>query len=427
MEGGYRLPEGFLLGAATSSHQVEGNNRWNDWWAAEEAGRLPHRSGAACRHYDLFELDLDLAREAGHNAHRFSIEWSRVERAPGVWDPAALEHYRQVIRACTARGIEPIVTLQHFTLPLWAARRGGWSNPASCGWFHRYAGHVARELGDGVRYWITINEPSVCLKHGYVTGDWPPQRRRSWARGAVAFFNMARAHRAGRQAIRRHWPHALVGFAHSAPLVQPCDPARRADRISATLRDVVLNRAFFRLMGARPGRRAPFDFIGLNYYTRTVVRGSRSGLIPFAGSECQSDHHADRGPRMETGWEVYPRGMVETLRRFSGYGVPLLITENGIATTNETQRTSFLLEHLAGVGRALEEGIDVRGYMYWTLMDNYEWTLGTTARFGLYGVDFVTQERSARSVVGPFREICRSRFIPQPPTDGARTGVGSLS
>ena len=155
----YQFPKGFLWGAATSSHQVEGGNRWNDWWEYEGRGQLPHASGDACRHYDLFERDFDLAKSWGHNAHRFSIEWSRLEPEEGTWDADACDHYRQVLRALADRGLEPVVTLHHFTNPAWFARRGGWSRSDSPRLFARYVEYVARELGAPVRYWLTINEP----------------------------------------------------------------------------------------------------------------------------------------------------------------------------------------------------------------------------------------------------------------------------
>jgi beta-glucosidase len=162
-----------LWGAATASHQVEGGNHWNDWWEAETSGLLPHRSGAACDHYRLYENDFDLARDLGHNAHRFSIEWSRIEPESEVWNEASIEHYARVLQALRDRGIEPVVTLHHFTNPAWFARAGGWLSPGCEQRFARYVEYVASHL-PGVKYWITINEPTVLVKHGYATGDWPP-------------------------------------------------------------------------------------------------------------------------------------------------------------------------------------------------------------------------------------------------------------
>lgn len=403
------FPPGFLWGSATSSHQVEGGNRWNDWWAFEQTGRLPHASGEACGHYERYESDFDLARSAGQNAHRFSIEWSRVEPREGEWNADAIEHYRGVLDGLRQRDIEPVVTLHHFTLPSWMLERGGWTSRHSVRCFARYVDHVVRELGAGIRYWVTVNEPTVYVKHAYVVGDWPPCERRAWGRALLVFANMARAHRAARARIRSRMPGALVGFAHSAPVLQPCDPSRWSDRTAAWVRDAALNRAFFSLLGAGiPGAPVPFDFVGINYYTRAVVRGTGPGLIPFAGTECLSNHHADRGPRSDVGWEVYPAGLLQTLRRFSRYGVPLVITENGIATTDEELRSAFLLAHLAQLGQAVEEGIDVRGYFYWSLMDNFEWTAGTSPRFGLFAVDYSSLERSARPALHDYAAICRA-------------------
>ncbi len=184
----YQFPAGFLWGAATSSHQVEGGNRWNDWWEHEEAGRLPYRSADACCHWERYEEDFELARVWGHNAHRLSIEWSRVEPEPGVWNEEALAHYRRVIEALKRRGLEPLVTLHHFTNPRWFARRGGWERRDSPQLLVRYVQRTAAVLGADVRYWLTINEPTVYIKRAYVAGDWPPSpdlrgEKPSWSCG----------------------------------------------------------------------------------------------------------------------------------------------------------------------------------------------------------------------------------------------------
>ncbi|MDF1585694.1 family 1 glycosylhydrolase [Marinimicrococcus flavescens] len=220
----YRFPRGFLWGAATAAHQVEGGNRLNDWWPAEEEGRLPHRSGEACRFWDLYERDLDLARRFGHNAHRLSLEWSRIEPEPGRFDEAALDHYAVIVDAMAARGIEPVVTLHHFTSPLWFARRGGWLDRRNLAAFEAYAGKVAERLAGRVRWWITVNEPTVLAKHGFVTGDWPPFRRGRWDLALRTIRAMGRGHVLARAALRAARPDAMVSFAHSAPWIEPCNP-----------------------------------------------------------------------------------------------------------------------------------------------------------------------------------------------------------
>jgi len=409
----YQFPPGFLWGASTSSHQVEGNNRWNDWWEYERRGQLPHASGDACRHYELFERDFDLARSWGHNAHRFSIEWSRLEPEEGKWDADARDHYRRVFRALAERGLEPVVTLHHFTNPAWFARRGGWSRGDSPRLFARYAEYVAREIGAPVRYWLTINEPTVYVTQGFVTGEWPPCLRGAWTHAVRTMRNLARAHVEAYAALHRSRDGIQVGFAHSAPVIEPCHPGRRLDRAVASVRDFLLNEAFFRLIGARSraGTRSQgaLDFIGINYYTRNIVRAG-FGLGALVGRQCRSDHH-DFGPLSTMGWELYPEGMVATLERFSSYGLPLMITENGIATEDEALRRRFLLQHVAAAGEAIARGVNLVGYLHWSLIDNFEWALGTAPKFGLAAVDYSTQERTARPCVADFARICRENGV----------------
>jgi beta-glucosidase len=400
-----------LWGASTSAHQVEGDNRWNDWWEYEQRGSVPHRSEAACRHYELFERDFDLARSLGHNAHRFSIEWSRIEPEEGAWNAEALEHYATVIRALADRGLEPIVTLHHFTNPAWFLRRGGWARRDSPALFARYADRVAGRLGGGVKYWVTVNEPTVYAMQGYILGEWPPCRTSAWLTAARVFRNLARAHVAAYRLLHRHRSDAKVGFAHSAPLIRPCDPARALDRLAAATRDAMLNRLFFHLIGARTRRAIHLDFIGLNYYTRNVVRSRGWGVGALVGRACHVPHHGGDGPTSTLGWEVFPSGFRETLERFSAYGVPLLVTENGIATEDEMLRRQYLVQHLAALGEALDAGADVIGYLYWSLIDNFEWAAGTAARFGLAAVDYTTQERTLRPAAKLFEAVCRENRL----------------
>ena len=410
----YHFPSGFLWGAATASHQVEGDNRWNDWWAYEQDGRVPYRSGQACQHYDLYEADFDLAQSWGHNAHRLSIEWSRIEPAEGQWNVEAMAHYQAVIQALRARGIEPIVTLHHFTNPEWFARRGGWLRRDSVRCFARYVTYVADHLGEHVRYWLTINEPTVYVLHGYILGEWPPCLHTSWRKAAVVLRHLARGHVAAYRVLHRSRQDALVGFAHSAPLIVPCNPARQRDRVAAAMRDWILHRTFFWLIGARlQHRRRPvrnLDMIGINYYTRTIVRSVGWGVGALLGRACRLLHH-ERGPISTTGWEVYPPGLAVVLERFAALGLPLLVTENGVATDHEGLRREALGQHLQCLAQACKNGVNVIGYLYWSLMDNFEWTLGTSARFGLAAVDFTTQQRLPRSCAEDFARVCRENRL----------------
>ena len=405
------FPPGFLWGAAMSSHQVEGNNRWNDWWEYEQSGRLPHSSGEACRHYEMYEQDFDLARSWGHNAHRFSIEWSRIEPAEGEWNQEAVAHYQAVIKALKERGLEPVVTLHHFTNPAWFSRAGGWLRRDSASVFARYVELVAERLGKGVRYWLTINEPTVYVMQAFINGEWPPLLKGSRFKAVIAFRNLAKAHVLAYRRLHQLCPDAKVGFAHSAPVVMPCDAQRKRDRIAAALRDFILNRAFFLLIGASFKKRERtarcLDFVGINYYTRVMIKSVGWGARALLGQACHLDHHADRGVMSATGWEVYPVGLKMTLEKFSHLGVPLFVTENGIATDDETLRRKFIVEHLERLAEARKAGVNVIGYLHWSLMDNYEWALGSEPHFGLAAVDPLTYERQPRPCVEDFQRICR--------------------
>lgn len=388
------FPPGFLWGASTASHQVEGGNRWNDWWPLEQSGRLPYRSGEACRQYELYEQDFDMARSWGHNAHRLSIEWSRIEPVAGEWSVNAVEHYVRVIQALRARGMEPVVTLHHFTNPEWFAQRGGWARRDSVRLFVRYVEFVAEHLAPYVRLWVSINEPTVYVKRAYLKGDWPPCKAKHRLEGAFVLINMYRAHHAARAVLRTKRRDAMVGIAHSAPYVEPCNPRSLLDRWAAFWRDFVLNRAATRLALGWRGRGA--DFIGLNYYNRQVARWRPRGMAAIFGVECIEDHHGAPRQFSALGWEIYPPGLARTLSRFARHGLPLMITENGIATQDEAQRSAFVATHLEQLGVALDAGANVLGYFYWSLIDNFEWTEGTGPRFGLAEVDFATQARHPR-------------------------------
>jgi beta-glucosidase len=401
------LPSEFFWGAATASHQVEGGNRWNDWWEFEQNGRLPHQSGEACRHYELYESDFDLAKSLGHNAHRLSIEWSRIEPRQGEWNEAALEHYVAVIDALRQRGIEPIVTLHHFTNPAWFAHRGGWTRNDSVALFTGYVRFVAGRLAGKVRFWLTINEPTVYVKRAYVAGSWPPCVSGSWWKAALALRNMCRAHSAAYAVLHRLRSDAMVGLAHSAPFVVACDAQSAADRVAAWFRDLVLNDVCFRLLGRQP--RKVLDFIGLNYYARQVVRW-RPALASalFFGVECEEDHHGQPREFSTLGWEIFAPGLRQVLGRFARYDVPLMVTENGIATADEALRTRFLTDHVAALVGAVRDGVPVLGYLYWTLMDNYEWTEGRGAGFGLAATDFASQHRTPRPAALAFKAVCEA-------------------
>lgn len=418
----FTFPPGFRWGTATSSHQVEGHNVHNDWWAWEQQpGRIKggDRSGAACRWWTAAEADFDRAAALHQNAHRLSIEWSRIEPAPGRWDGAALDRYREMAAALRARGIEPMVTLHHFTNPLWFAEQGGWERPDAPERFARYVEYVVPALREHVPIWCTLNEPVGWAVSAYAAGRWPPGRR-SLTAAVRALGNLVRAHAAAYRAIHRLQPGALVGIAHYFRLFDPADPGSGLDRLVAGAQDRFVNAAFLDALTAGRVRALPWiadvpdaagtlDFIGVNYYTRDLVAFDLSVPQRLFGRNFSNPG----APQSDGGYgEIYPEGLGRVLRRAAGYRRPLYVTENGLPDADDDQRAAFIVAHLREVHNAIAEGVDVRGYYHWSLVDNFEWAEGWSLRFGLIAVDPLTQERRTRPSAGLYAEICRRSALP---------------
>ena len=422
----FAFPHGFLWGSATSSHQVEGHNTNNDWWAWEQAGRVKESSGAACEQYQRFRDDFALAKSLHHSAHRFSVEWSRIEPAEGVWDEAAIQHYRDMVLELRRLGMEPIVTLHHFANPQWLAAKGGWTNPVVVDRFARYTRRMAEALGDQVRYWLTINEPMVYAVMHYLEGTGPPGARDIRLMSTVR-EHLIRAHAAAYRVIhevsRQHgWPVQVSLANHVAPFL-PCRRWWPPDRLIAQWTEQAYNHRFIetlvggvlRVPGQRPlaipEARQTLDFIGLNYYSRLWMRSRLLGAGGWFGARCYALHHAEVTERSGLQWDVYPPGIAQILGWAKPWGVPVLVTENGICPVDDPQRERFILNHLAWVARALQEGVPVIGYLYWSLLDNFEWAEGFGPRFGLIEVDYATQERRVRPSARRFAEICRTNRL----------------
>jgi beta-glucosidase len=407
-----KFPHSFLWGAATSSYQVEGGNRNADWWHWEKkAGKI--RSADACRHYELYEKDFDLAKRLNHNAHRLSIEWSRIEPIEGKFSRKEMEHYIKVIRALIRRDIEPVVTLHHFTNPLWLARRGGWANLMSVALFVRYCEFVVQALAPYVRYWVTVNEPTIYVTHAYIIGVWPPQKK-SYAHATAVMENMVLGHVKAYCSIhgiyrRMRLAAPRVGIAQSVTAFVPSKKLMR-NRFAAFLRSQVYNMGFLeRIRRCHVVARKRMDFIGVNYYSRQVVDLKRLGLKNLAMDVGHSrDHPCEKN---SLGWDVYPEGLYDVLMELKKYGIPILITENGICTARDTQRSRFIIEHLKYVHKAIRDGAGVFGYLYWSLLDNFEWDKGFAPRFGLIRVDYKTQKRTIRVSARKYAEICRTGYL----------------
>ncbi len=421
------LPDDFLLGCASAAHQVEGGLD-NDWTRMER--EHPQRirdgsvSGIACDHYTRYRADLRQLAAMHHSAHRFSIEWSRVEPRDGVFDRDALLHYRDVVRTCRALGMEPVVTLQHFTLPLWIADRGGVASSDTPRLFARFATVCAEAIGADVRWWITLNEPGVLAVFGYLYGEWPPLQpsMRGFMR---AMAGMARMHAAAYTALHAvadaHGWKADVSVAHHERPLRPLNPRSPVHRTVAVLPNAIFNRWFLRActtgrllppvgLGASvPGLRNSLDYLGLNFYCEERVRFNRR-----RPRELFAENVVPAGlPLSAFGWTIDPdalRRAIETLWR--EFRLPILICENGVADEHDELRPQFIVDHLAAVCDAIVSGADVRAYLHWTAMDNFEWAEGYSKKFGLMTVDRASLERTAKPSAAVFAEICRTREIP---------------
>lgn len=418
-----RFPQGFLWGTATSSHQVEGGNENSDWSAWEqEPGRIRGggRAGRACGWWEgRAEEDFDRAAGAGLNSQRLSLEWSRLEPEPGRWDGAAFDRYRRMLDHLHRRGLTPMVTVYHFTLPLWQSRRGGWLDPDIVGRFRDYAAECARRLGDGVPLWCTINEPFSLMYHGYFRKSWPPGGK-SIPETMRAAGHLFQAHAAAYAAVKQERPGASVGLVH---IMQDFRPATGSplDRLAARAQEWSSVDAWLRPM--RTGRLAPpwgagkriaglagaADFYGVNYYGSYRVRFDPRS--PTLGSWV-TDRNITSG---DQDWgEPHPAGLARGLLKAAALGKPVYVTENGIFDPADSRRPDYLLRHLEAVHQALAAGADVRGYYHWSLLDNFEWGEGWTTPFGLIAMDPATLERRPRGSFALYSEIARSGTLTLP-------------
>ena len=394
----HRFPDGFLWGASTAGHQVEGGNVNADIWPLEWAqpSLFTEPSGDACDHYHRYAEDIGILADLGFNAYRFSLEWARIEPERGYISRAALDHYRRVLGACLDRGITPVVTYCHFTTPRWFAGGGGWSAPDAADRFGRYAEAATAHLGDLLGRVATLNEPNVIVMlqqtgvipmgHGERTdidgatdsadagiGGYDPARYRMGLIGADV-ETMAAIHRAGAEAIKAGPGDAEVGWTLALVDLQATDGAE--ERLEAVRTAAQLD--WLDVSSAD-------DWVGVQTYSRTIL--GPDGVVPVP----------DGTPTHQTGWEVYPEALGHTLRLAAARaGVPVLVTENGIATDDDDLRRTHTESALRALAGCIADGIDVRGYLHWTLLDNFEWMAGYAKTFGLVAVDLATFERTVK-------------------------------
>lgn len=412
-----RFPKKFLWGAATSAHQVEGGNH-NQWsvWELDHAKQLADKSEAsfghldnwdsikkqatnptnyvsekAASHYKLYELDFDILQKLNMNAYRFSIEWSRIEPREGVWDVAAIQHYRDCLRALKARGIEPIVTLFHFSLPVWFENMDGFERRGNIGYFVRFARMIEEELGANFKFVVTINEPEVYANESYLEGRWPPCDKNVYKTWRV-ISNLITAHRRVADVFHKANSRYQVSIAKHIVHFEPGDDSwlsRFSTNVARYVQnDYLVNRVI-----------KSCDFLGINYYMSSRVYGYRI--------------HGLNVEKNDMGWDMRPSDIQHVIERMSTkYDKPIIITENGLADSDDIKRKWWLAETLAAMGRAVAGGARLEGYMHWSLLDNFEWDKGYWPRFGLVAVDRKTAKRSVRkSALGYARFVKAQRGI----------------
>jgi beta-glucosidase len=425
-----RFPKDFLWGVSTAAHQVEGDNsnQWSDW---ELAGRIKSGDscGKACDWWENAERDFDIARDMGIQALRLSLEWSRIEPEEGCFDPAALHRYRQMLEALHQRGIEPIVCLHHFTHPRWFEQRGAFLRADAPQLFERFTREVVKAVGDLCRFWVTFNEPNVYAACGYVLGEFPPGRKGQLLKALRVNRVQARAHVQAYRVIHELVPEAKVGWAQHYVVFEAVPGM--ANRWVAGLLDRLFNHTFFDLIetgrlgfpfGLLNGRddevKDCCDFVGLNVYGRFHVAFDLRSARTFFANVFVPEHVPQGDPGVDRPYgEAYPRAISEAVKRAAGLGKPIYIMENGVPDAEDQIRPWLIVNVMRELHALIAQGYDIRGYLHWTLTDNFEWNEGWKLRFGLVALDPETQQRTMRSSAKLFSEIVRGNGVAIPLAD----------
>ncbi len=421
------FPKDFKWGTATAAYQVEGNSHNNQWALWEQTPgniRTGDKAGLACDWWRNAEADFDRMVDLGLNAHRLSVEWSRIEPQEGQFDDAAIDRYRQMLLGLRQRGIEPMVTLHHFTNPVWLEEQGGWESEAIVPKFERFAAKVAQSMGDLCDLWCTVNEPNIYAIMGYLTDDghMPPGRPGDFNLTLRVIRNMLLGHAAAYQTLHEHQPLARVGIAHHMREFQPLHPNNILDRIVARLQDNAFNQGIIEALthgrwGAILGRgashsaravRGTLDWFGLNYYSRTrsYFDSKRRGMLFSNITDTPGGEMSDHGYG-----EIYPDGLMSCVRRLARYRLPIYVTENGLPDDDDDQRPAFIVRHLRVLWRAAQFNYKIQGYYHWSLIDNFEWGQGWRMKFGLYAVDPQTQKRTPRNSAWLYRDIAKANAL----------------
>jgi beta-glucosidase len=462
-----QFPKGFYWGAATSSHQVEGGN-YNDWteWEKKNAKILAaeaemnfldvapdwerikpeatdpqnYISGQAADHYNRFSEDIKIMKELNFTAYRFSIEWSRVEPAKQQFNNSAIEHYRNVIDELKRNGIEPFVTLWHRSNPMWVAEQGGWENKETVRNYLNYVLRIVKEFGPDVKFWMPLNEPIFFILGSYLGGQYPPQVK-SLLRSEKVFKNLITAFNEASQIIHEHINDVQVGTADAAMYLEAFEN-KWHNKLTVRLINWYCNDRFTKAT-------LPYaDFLGVQYYTRGLVNWEWKKWYPkpvqviepaelhpsrnrsavddirdpdlnaftLMKTQMSLDPGSEAGvdtkyPLSDMGWEIYPKGLYNFLMDIKKYNKPVIITENGIADALDVHREQFIKNHLTMIHHAISSGVNVKGYLHWSLLDNLEWNKGFWPKFGLVDVDSKTMQRKIRKSALTYAEIIKNNGL----------------
>lgn len=386
-----RFPNGFLWGSSVSSYQVEGNIQNCDW-----SKEFP--AGEACQYYTKYEKYFDIAKKLNQNIHRFSLEWSRIQPSEGVFELNEIEHYKKVLFALRARNIKSMVTIWHWTLPEWFSNMGGWQNKKSCEYFMQYVKFTVPKLHELVDYWIILNEPEIYVSLAYYHGIIPPKNK-SALKCAIVFKNLISAHNRTHEFIHSISNSAKTGSALNFAHVDSFSKKSVFNFLVSKLWDFFRNRLFL------SGTKKKCDFVGVNYYFHDKVK-IELGKFPLI-LKIKNDNRIVS----DIGWEIYPQGIFHVLKSLKKLNIPIIITENGLADAADKKRSKFIKEHLKYVHKAISEGIPVKGYLYWSLIDNFEWTFGYKPRFGLVKMNFETLNAEIRPSAYEYAKICKNNYL----------------
>ncbi len=398
-----KFPTGFLWGVSTSAYQIEGGitNDWSEWEISprriqflKSRGLNPADfiCGSACNSYQLWRQDIELVKNLHCRAYRFGLEWARLEPEPGVFNQKAIDHYAQILKTLKANNLQTVVTLWHWTMPLWVARAGGWANPKTIDYFSRYVKKIVRELGAEIDWWVTLNEPRIHIGNGYLTGKFPPQKKSPLLARRVS-QNLADGHIKAYQIIHQVYSTAQVSITHLVDYFEPARPWCPVEQALAKLAHYFVNDYFLQKI------KNHLDYVGLDYYFHQRMVWHP----PFRRNQNKQT--------TDMGWEIYPAGIYYVLKYLAKLNKPILILENGLADADDSRRPSFIINHLRYVHQAIKEGIDVRGYFYWSLLDNFEWAAGWAPKFGLYAVDRRTFARQPRPSARLYAQICQHNEV----------------